>query len=74
MSQQIDSRLIETLKEWGIKRLPQYVELLKQPARLLPVQLLFYLSLLANGCSPIGRIDEEVVLRCNNKVLAALAL
>jgi hypothetical protein len=69
MSQQIDSKLIETLKEWGIKKLPQYVELLKHSARLWPVQLLFYLSLLANGCSPIGRIDEEVVLRCNNKVV-----
>ena len=69
MSQQIDSKLIETLKEWGIKRLPQYVELLKQPARLLPVQLLFYLSLVADGCSAIGRIDEEVVLKCNNKVV-----
>ncbi len=69
MSQHADSKLIETLKEWGIKRLPQYVELLKQPARLLPVQLLFYLSLVADGCSPIGRIDEEVVLKCNNKVV-----
>jgi len=72
MSQQIDSRLNETLKEWGIKKLVQYVELLKQPARLWPVQLLFYLSLLANGCSPIGRIDEEVVLKCNNKVVRIL--
>jgi len=69
MSQHADSKLIETLKEWGIKKLPQYVELLKQPARLLPVQLLFYLSLVANGCSAIGRIDEEVVLKCNNKVV-----
>jgi hypothetical protein len=69
MSQQIDSKLIETLKEWGIKRLPQYVELLKQSTRLLPVQLLFYLSLLANGCMPIGRWKVEVVLKCDNKVV-----
>jgi hypothetical protein len=69
MSQQADSNLVELLKEWGIKKLPQYVELLNQSARLWPVQLLFYLSLLANGCSPIGRIDEEVVLKCNNIVV-----
>ncbi len=72
MSQHADSKLIEALKEWGIKKLPQYVELLKQPARLLPVQLLFYLSLVADGCSSIGRIDEEVVLKCNNKVVRIL--
>ncbi len=72
MSQHADSKLIETLKEWGIKKLPQYVELLKQSARLLPVQLLFYLSLVADGCSSIGRIDEEVVLKCNNKVVRIL--
>jgi len=69
MSQQADSKLIEVLKEWGIKKLPQYVELLKQSARLWPVQLLFYLSLLANGCTSIGRVDEDVVLKCDKKLV-----
>jgi hypothetical protein len=72
MSLQADSNLVEVLREWGLKKLPQYVELLKQWRGIFPVQLLFYLSLLANGCSPIGRMDEEVVLRCNNKVVRIL--
>jgi len=69
MSLQADSNLVEVLREWSLKKLSQYVELLKQWRGIFPVQLLFYLSLLANGCSSIGRMDEEVVLRCNNKVV-----
>ena len=70
MSQQVDANLVELARKWGSRFMYYRKVFLQLGADRRPwwIDLMFYRSLIALGCTPVGRFSA-VYTRCSDKVL-----
>lgn len=68
MSQQIDSKIIELAKKWGL-RFISYAELISDYHMEEWVVLLSFIRALLNECTIVGRRFDNVYLRCDGKLV-----